>query len=80
MCGKPSVFSMELLERTFGISRDRTLMIGDRLDTDIRFGIDAGCKTCCVLSGVSALDEVMNDACLYPPDFVVSSLSDLVLP
>ncbi|CAN6690320.1 unnamed protein product [Malus baccata var. baccata] len=49
--GKPSNFLMEFLLKKFDISCSKMCMVGDRLDTDILFGQNAGCRTLLVLSG-----------------------------
>ena len=45
--------SPKLIHRRFGISKTQICMVGDRLDTDIVFGQNGGCKTLLVLSGAS---------------------------
>ncbi|XP_065873861.1 phosphoglycolate phosphatase 1A, chloroplastic-like isoform X2 [Euphorbia lathyris] len=49
--GKPSTFMMDYLANEFGILKSQICMVGDRLDTDILFGQNGGCKTLLVLSG-----------------------------
>ncbi|KAK8449074.1 hypothetical protein SEVIR_7G156200v4 [Setaria viridis] len=49
--GKPSTFMMDYLAKKFGITTSQICMVGDRLDTDILFGQNGGCKTLLVLSG-----------------------------
>ncbi|GAB2302716.1 Phosphoglycolate phosphatase 2 [Dionaea muscipula] len=77
--GKPSTFLMEFLLKKFGITTtSRMCMVGDRLDTDILFGQNAGCKTLLVLSGVtseSALDDPSNK---IQPDYYTNKVPDLV--
>jgi ribonucleotide monophosphatase NagD (HAD superfamily) len=62
-----------------GLPPDRCMMVGDRLETDIRMGQEAGMITAVVLTGVSTRDDVARmDS---PPDFVienVGALPDLV--
>ena len=52
-CGKPSAQFMESLLKKYSYKREETLMIGDRIDTDIRFGNICRVDTLLVLSGVS---------------------------
>lgn len=40
-----------LNDNRFGITKSQICMVGDRLDTDILFGQNGGCKTLLVLSG-----------------------------
>ena len=51
-------------------------MIGDRMDTDIVAGIEAGLETILVLSGVATRDQI--DRFPYRPCRVVDSVADLV--
>lgn len=53
--GKPSTFMMDFLLQKFHIAPSKMCMVGDRLDTDILFGQDGGCKTLLVLSGIGVL-------------------------
>jgi ribonucleotide monophosphatase NagD (HAD superfamily) len=49
--GKPSVALSEIIMTAHGLTRpERVLMIGDRLDTDMLFGNQAGMRTCLVLT------------------------------
>ncbi|KAJ1502819.1 cytochrome c oxidase subunit 1 [Coelomomyces lativittatus] len=50
-------------------------MIGDRLETDIKFGQQIGCATLLVLSGVHGLLDVTRTQIV--PDYVMDSLGDL---
>lgn len=49
--GKPAEFMLENIATQFGLEREQICMIGDRLDTDIMFGINGGLTTALVLSG-----------------------------
>jgi 4-nitrophenyl phosphatase len=71
--GKPSTLIMELaLERL----RDRNAyVVGDRLDTDIQAGINAGLKTILVLTGVETRKRVQSSE--IQPDYVFGNLRDL---
>ncbi|KAH8501285.1 hypothetical protein H0E87_016195 [Populus deltoides] len=54
--GKPSTFMMDYLANKFGILKSQICMVGDRLDTDILFGQNGGCKTLLVLSGADMIE------------------------
>lgn len=76
--GKPSTFMMEFLLKKFHINTSRMCMVGDRLDTDILFGQNSGCRTLLVLSGVttqSSLQDPTND---IQPEYYTSKISDLL--
>jgi NagD protein len=51
-------------------------MIGDRMDTDVLAGLEAGMRTFLVLSGVTQPDQV--DRYPFRPSQVVDSIADLV--
>jgi 4-nitrophenyl phosphatase len=53
VAGKPAPFLLELALARMGTPREKTLVVGDRLETDIAGGQAAGCPTALVLSGVS---------------------------
>lgn len=55
--GKPYPFLMELALERLGTKKEETLVVGDRLQTDIAAGQAVGCPTALVLSGVSTREE-----------------------
>ena len=55
---------------------ETTVMIGDRMDTDIISGLEAGLRTILVATGATALHEVENFP--YRPTRVVDSIADVV--
>jgi len=76
VAGKPIPYLFELAMQQMGVSPTDTLVIGDRLETDILGGQSAGCKTALVLSGVAAREE--GEAWMPKVDIIVEKLSDLV--
>ncbi len=74
--GKPNPLMLRFALRTLGASADRTLLLGDRMDTDIRSGMEAGMRTILVLSGLSGEDTARE----YPfqPDRTITSVADIV--
>lgn len=75
--GKPNPLMMrEALNRMDAHSED-SVMIGDRMDTDILSGIGAGMETVLVLTGVTTRNEIRKFS--YQPHRVVESLNDLEL-
>lgn len=76
--GKPSQAMMDAIEGKFQLDRKRTCMIGDRLDTDIKFGIEGGLGgTLAVLTGVSTKFEWEAEDAPAVPAFYVEKLGDL---
>ncbi len=55
--GKPYPYMMDLARQRLGTDKDETLVVGDRLETDIAGGQTAGCPVALVLSGVSRLEQ-----------------------
>jgi 4-nitrophenyl phosphatase len=58
--GKPAPYLLELARERLGTAKDQTLIVGDRLETDIAGGQAAGCPVALVLSGVSRREEADN--------------------
>ncbi|KAL6600621.1 hypothetical protein ACP70R_045421 [Stipagrostis hirtigluma subsp. patula] len=76
--GKPSSFLMDFLLKSFNLETSRMCMVGDRLDTDILFGQNTGCKTLLVLSGCTTLPELQDASNTIHPDLYTNSVYDLV--
>lgn len=79
-CGKPSQAMMDAVEGKFHLDRQRTCMVGDRLETDIKFGIDGGLGgTLAVLTGVMKKEDFAAEHAETKPAFWVDRLSDLYI-
>ncbi|KAL5699950.1 hypothetical protein ACHQM5_025465 [Ranunculus cassubicifolius] len=76
--GKPSTFMMDFLLKKFQVSTSKMCMVGDRLDTDIIFGQNAGCKTLLVLSGVTSLSYLQDPSNDIHPDYYTSKVADIL--
>ncbi len=74
--GKPAPFLLELARQRLGTKKEETLVVGDRLETDIAGGQAAGCRTALVLSGVSTREQAKT----WKPkiDVIANDLADLV--
>nr|XP_054761692.1 glycerol-3-phosphate phosphatase-like [Lytechinus pictus] len=57
--GKPSKFMFDCIQEKFDVNPDRTVMIGDRLNTDILLGKNCGLKTLAVLTGITSEEEIL---------------------
>ncbi|KAI1281369.1 4-nitrophenylphosphatase-like protein [Xylaria sp. FL0933] len=76
--GKPSQAMMDAIEGKFRLDRARTCMVGDRLDTDIQFGIEGGLGgTLAVLTGVSKKEQWEAEDAAFVPAYYVNKLADL---
>lgn len=56
--GKPNPLILRLALRHLGEHSENAIMVGDRMDTDIRVGLESGLQTILVLSGVSQPDSI----------------------
>ncbi|HZW02594.1 MAG TPA: HAD-IIA family hydrolase [Anaerolineaceae bacterium] len=73
--GKPNPLMMRSALNYLGVHSEDTVMIGDRMDTDIIAGVMSGLETVLVLSGVMSEAEVEKYP--YRPTQMVNSIADL---
>ncbi|KFW87348.1 SH3 domain-binding protein 1, partial [Manacus vitellinus] len=83
--GKPNTYMFDCIVERFGVDPSRTLMVGDRLETDILFGKNCGLATILTLTGVSRLEEAQaymaSDSAAAKdlvPNYYVDSIADLI--
>ena len=62
------------------LAADRPLVVGDRLDTDILGGNNAGFATVAVLTGVDTRESILAARTLERPGFLIRDLTDLYRP
>ncbi len=74
--GKPNPMMMRSALNTIGAHSETTAMIGDRMDTDVLCGLEAGLETILVLTGISSRADI--DRYPYRPSRVVDSVADLI--
>ena len=74
--GKPNPLMMRSALRSIAAHSESTVMIGDRMDTDIVAGLEAGLETVLVLTGIADRDAAGRFA--YLPTQIVDSVADLV--
>ena len=74
--GKPNPLMMREALNTAGAHSETAVMIGDRMDTDIVAGMEAGMETILVLTGLTSAADVERFP--YRPSRVVKSIADLV--
>jgi NagD protein len=74
--GKPNPLMMRSALNAVDGHSESTAMVGDRMDTDIIAGLEAGMETILVLTGVTTADEVIRFP--YLPSRVVNSIADLI--
>lgn len=74
--GKPSPLMPQLAMEKMGISPDRTCVVGDRIYTDIKSGLNAGTVTALVMSGETT-PEILA-ASEDKPHLVLSSAEEIL--
>lgn len=74
--GKPNASVVEKCLMDTGFSKEETLVIGDRLYTDIACGIHAGVDTCVLLTGEAKKEDLADTA--FPPDYCFDTVADLL--
>lgn len=74
--GKPSAYMAEAILTLLQLPPERCLMIGDRLETDVLMGLNAGMAGALTLTG--ATDAAMLVASDIRPTYVLRNLGDLL--
>jgi NagD protein len=74
--GKPSRYMAEAILSLLQLSPEQCIMIGDRLETDVLMGLNAGMAGALTLTG--ATDLAMLEVSEVKPTFVLRSLGDLI--
>ena len=74
--GKPNPLMMRHAIKKIGCKLEDTLIVGDRMDTDIIAGIESGIETALVLSGITNRE----DLAMYPyqPNHVLDRAADIM--
>lgn len=74
--GKPNPLMMRIALKKLMVSREDAIVIGDRMDTDVRCGLESEIDTLLVLSGITSREEIDNFP--YRPQFILNGVVDLV--
>ena len=75
--GKPNPLMMRTALRTLNAHSENSVMIGDRMDTDIVAGIESGLRTILVLTGVTKREQVERFP--YRPTWIRESIAEVEL-
>jgi len=75
--GKPETHAYEAILQAANAPAAQSVMIGDRLDTDIAVGNRAGAKTVLVLTGVTSAAQARAAVSPFVPDLVIGDLRAL---
>ena len=75
--GKPNPLIMRTALRTIEAHSEDSIMVGDRMDTDIIIGTESGLETILVLTGVTRQEDVVRYP--YRPTHILASVADIVV-
>ncbi|MDR0696025.1 MAG: HAD-IIA family hydrolase [Christensenellaceae bacterium] len=76
ICGKPYSLMADIINNQIHVNKDRVLMVGDRLYTDILFGINNGYRTLLVLTGDTT--EIMLQSSDIKPSYVYKTAAEII--
>jgi len=74
--GKPFRETIDMILSKTGYTKDQMVVIGDRLYTDIAFGVNNGVTSILVLSGETKMEDVKLSS--VKPDYIFDSLKDII--
>lgn len=74
--GKPNKHIIDGIIEKYNISKEETVIVGDRLYTDIRTGLDNGITSVLVMSGETT-EETLKET-IYKPDYIFNSVKDMI--
>lgn len=75
--GKPNPLMMRSALRFLGAHSEETIIVGDRMDTDVVAGMESGMETILVLTGVTREEDVSKFP--YRPTRILPSIADIEL-
>ena len=76
IAGKPSPMMIQAGARVLDVPLDQCLVVGDRLETDILMGREAGAKTALVLTGVTRREHLATSP--VQPDYVLENIGGIL--
>lgn len=74
--GKPNKYIVEAILEKYKLEKEEIAMVGDRLYTDIRTGLDNGLTSVLVMSGET--DKKMLENTKFIPDYIFDSIKDMI--
>lgn len=74
--GKPVSTMVDIVRKKFNRKSEETVVIGDRLYTDIAVGINAGVTSVCVLTGEATIEDITNGD--IKPTYIFKSVNDFL--
>jgi NagD protein len=76
IAGKPSPMMVQAAGKLLGVPLDQCLVVGDRLETDIVMGHEAGARTAVVLTGVTRREHLASAP--VQPDYVLENIGGIL--
>jgi len=78
IAGKPSRMAFEAIQSSCPgkIDSESTVMFGDRLDTDIQFGINCGLTTVLTLTGITSETDAQKSS--IKPDYIIPDFTKIL--
>lgn len=73
--GKPNIHIIDAITKKYNLEKKNLAIVGDRLYTDIRTGLDNGLSSILVMSGETTED--MLGQTIYKPDYIFNSVKEL---
>ena len=73
--GKPEPTMINFVMDKYGFTKEETVVIGDRVYTDIKSAVNAGVSSICVLSGEATLDDIINGE--VKPTYTISNINEV---
>ena len=73
--GKPEPTMVDIVREKYGYDASSTVVVGDRLYTDIATGLNAHVAAVCVLTGEATVDEIQNGE--VKPTYTFNSVKDI---
>jgi NagD protein len=74
--GKPNPLMMRSALKRLGVKREETIVIGDRMDTDVRCGLESEIDTLLVLSGITDRNGINQFP--YRPRYILNGVIDII--
>ncbi len=74
--GKPSAYMARAILNLVGVPPERCLITGDRLETDVLMGLNAGMHTALTLTGATRLEEIAPSG--ITPTYTIRNLGELL--
>jgi phosphoglycolate/pyridoxal phosphate phosphatase family enzyme len=76
MVGKPSIYMTSAILNLLQLPPERCIMTGDRLETDVQMGLNAGMTAALTLTGATTLQDAQTSP--IKPHFILNDLGDLL--